>query len=76
MNRNNRLLEYAVQAKFVSIFKELLAAAHTSLLYRVLAEAKESDEDSQCCRQLDILFHDHDLPLFGFELVISATQNV
>src|SRR6185312_581127 len=75
MNSNNKPSEYAVQAEFVSILKELLTAAHASLLYRVLAEAKEHDEDGQRHRRLNILLHDHNLPPFGFELVISATQD-
>ncbi|CAG8596532.1 6452_t:CDS:2 [Paraglomus brasilianum] len=75
MNSNNKPSEYAVQAEFVSILKELLNAAHASLLYRVLAEAKEHDEDGQRHRRLNILLHDHNLPPFGFELVISATQD-
>ncbi|KAF9356720.1 hypothetical protein BGX34_009785 [Mortierella sp. NVP85] len=74
-NSSGNLSEYAFQFEFASVMKHLLSAAYPDLLYRVLPEAKERDENDQRRRRLDILVRDHDRPPFGFELLVQGKKS-
>ena len=52
----------------------MLSRAYPELLYRVLPEVKECDENGQRRQHLDLLLHDGDQPAYGFELVVAASQ--
>ncbi|RGB36147.1 hypothetical protein C1646_667162 [Rhizophagus diaphanus] len=68
--------EYAFQAKFLGIFKQLISTAYTHLDYHVLSEIREYVEEGQRHQRLNILIHDKDLPIYGFELSVAASYNV
>ncbi|KAF9944048.1 hypothetical protein BGZ65_012740, partial [Modicella reniformis] len=55
--------------------KHLLSATYPDLLYRVLPEAKERDENDQRRRRLDILVRDRNRPSYGFELLVQGKKS-
>lgn len=73
-NANGTPSEYSFQAEFVTTFKSILGSAYPQLLYRVLPEVKERDDNGNRRRRLDILICDSTLPKYGFELVVAADQ--
>ncbi|CAB4403836.1 unnamed protein product [Rhizophagus irregularis] len=75
-NANNEPSEYVFQAKFLSIFKQLISIAYSSLKYCVLPEVKKHDKRDQHCQRLDIFIRNKILPVYGFELSIAASETV
>ncbi|CAG8635326.1 8917_t:CDS:2, partial [Paraglomus occultum] len=73
-NANSYPSDYAFQFEFITVFKCLLSRAHPHLLYRVLPEAKEFDEDGRWHQRLDILLRNGNQPAYGFELVVAASR--
>ncbi|EXX63978.1 hypothetical protein RirG_147140 [Rhizophagus irregularis DAOM 197198w] len=75
-NANNEPSEYAFQAEFLGVFKQLISIAYPSLEYCVLPEVKERDEGGRRCQRLDILIRNKTLPVYGFELSVAASETV
>ncbi|KAJ1560661.1 ATP-dependent RNA helicase, partial [Nowakowskiella sp. JEL0078] len=66
--------EYAFQAEFVSLLKEIFKMAYSVLNYKVLFEVKERDENGSRTKRLDILIRDGNSPKFAIELLVSNTE--
>ncbi|CAG8722197.1 40746_t:CDS:2, partial [Gigaspora margarita] len=71
LNADNNPSEYAFQAEFSAVIKYLLSNVYPVLQYRVIVEAKERDINGNRRKRLDIFLRDHDLPTYGFELVVN-----
>ncbi|KAF0383892.1 polyketide biosynthesis operon protein cyro: PROVISIONAL [Gigaspora margarita] len=71
LNADNNLSEYAFQAEFSAVLKYLLSNVYPVLQYRVIVEVKERDINGNRHKRLDIFLRDHDLPTYGFELVVN-----
>ncbi|CAB4380121.1 unnamed protein product [Rhizophagus irregularis] len=54
----------------------LAPTAYPHLDYHVLSEVREYDEEGQRHQRLNILIHDKDLPIYGLELSVAASDNV
>ncbi|CAG8653408.1 6024_t:CDS:2, partial [Paraglomus occultum] len=78
LNADGQPSEYAFQVEVAAIFKQLLSKAYPTLMYHVLPEAKEYDEDSTRCKQLDILVHNINsgFPAYGYELLVNANKDI
>ncbi|RIA98198.1 hypothetical protein C1645_813057 [Glomus cerebriforme] len=74
----NEPSEYAFEAVFISILKQLLAQSYLNSFYHVLPEVKEYNDDSGDPRlHLDILLKDgFPSPAYGYELITVATKKV
>src|SRR6266496_3884490 len=76
-NANNQPSEYAFQAEFLSIFKQLISKAYPHLHYCVLPEVKEHDDDGNRHQHLDILIRNGpNLHVYSFELSVAASDSV
>ena len=72
-NANQQPSEYAFQAEFTAVFKQLLSQAYPHLGYRVLPEAKRTNENGRDRQRLDILLRDGGQPAYGFELLVATS---
>ncbi|CAG8587812.1 18837_t:CDS:2, partial [Racocetra persica] len=71
LNADNNPSEYAFQAEFSAVLKYLLSNVYPVLQYRVIVEAKKRDINGNRRKRLDIFLCGHNLPTYGFELVVN-----
>ncbi|CAB5348291.1 unnamed protein product [Rhizophagus irregularis] len=71
-----RTIEVYSCSKLFIVNNVIVSTAYPHLDYHVLSEVREYDEEGQRHQRLNILIHDKDLPIYGLELSVAASDNV